>query len=159
VLLPFLLIGKGATVSTAGLALTLLFAGGAVGKLAFGWLARWTGMVGIIALAQTLTAAGMLAVLVLPLGAAMIVLPVLGVALNGVTTVIYGSVPSYAPPERRTHALSVFYTLSIGSAALAPPLSGLVADLVGIPNGVLVVALLTFATIPLAFFLKGESAS
>jgi MFS transporter, FSR family, fosmidomycin resistance protein len=158
VLLPFLLIGKGATVSTAGLALTLVFVGGAIGKLACGWVARWMGMVGLIALAQALTAAGIGAVLLLPLGAAMVVLPVLGVALNGVTTVIYGSVPSYAPPERRVHALSVFYTVSIGAAAMAPPLSGLVGDLLGIPNAVLVVAILTLGTIPLAFFLNGETA-
>ena len=157
VLLPFLLIGKGATISTAGLALTLVFIGGAAGKLACGWVARWMGMVGLIALAQALTAAGIVAVLLLPLGPAMVVLPVLGIALNGVTTVIYGSVPSYAPPERRAHALSVFYTLSIGSAALAPPLSGLVGDMVGIPNAVVVVSVLTLATIPLAFFLKADT--
>ena len=158
VLLPFLLIGKGATVTTAGLALTLVFIGGAIGKLACGWVARWMGMVGVIALAQALTAAGMLAVLPLPLGTAMVVLPVLGIALNGVTTVIYGSVPGYAPPERRAHALSVFYTLSIGAAAMAPPLSGLLGDLLGIRTAVLVVAILTLGTIPLAFFLKDETA-
>jgi MFS transporter, FSR family, fosmidomycin resistance protein len=84
---------------------------------------------------------------------------VLGIALNGVTTVIYGSVPSYAPPERRTHALSVFYTVAIGSGALAPPLSGLLGDLVGIPAAIVTIALLTLATIPLAFGLvRGPSA-
>jgi hypothetical protein len=53
---------------------------------------------------------------------------VAGVVLNGVTTVIYGSVPAYAAPERRTHALSVFYTIAIGAAAVAPPLSGFIGD-------------------------------
>jgi hypothetical protein len=38
-------------------------------------------------------------------------LPLIGIVLNGVTTVIYGSVPAYAAPERRTHALSLFYTI------------------------------------------------
>ncbi|HYS48847.1 MAG TPA: MFS transporter [Xanthobacteraceae bacterium] len=157
VLLPFLLIGKGATVVTAGLALTLVFAGGAAGKLACGWIARSVGMVATVAVAQALTAAGMFAVLLLPLSFALVLLPLLGVALNGVTTVIYGSVPNYAAPERRTHALSVFYTLAIGSAALAPPLSGLVGDLIGISGAVVVVSLLTAATIPLAFALKPPS--
>jgi len=68
-------------------------------------------------------------------------------------------VPSYAPPERRTHALSVFYTVTIGSAALAPPLSGLLGDLVGIPTAIITIALLTLATTPLAFGLvRGPSA-
>ncbi len=151
VLLPFLLIAKGAAVSTAGVALTLVFLGGAFGKLGCAWVARRLGTVATIVVAQALTAAGTVAVLALPLAFALVLLPVLGVALNGVTTVIYGSVPSYAPPERRTHALSVFYTVTIGSAALAPPISGLLGDLVGIPAAVVTIAVLTLATVPLAF--------
>jgi len=142
-----------------GVALTLVFLGGALGKLTCAWVARRLGIVATIVVAQTLTAAGSVAVLALPLSAALMLLPVLGIALNGVTTVIYGSVPSYAPPERRTHALSVFYTVTIGSAALAPPLSGLLGDLVGIPTAIITIALLTLATIPLAFGLvRGPSA-
>jgi predicted MFS family arabinose efflux permease len=81
----------------------------------------------------------------------------LGIALNGVTTVIYGSVPNYVAPERRTHALSVFYTVTIGSAALSPPLSGLVGDFIGIPSAIVVVALLTLASILLAFPLRNAA--
>jgi len=68
-------------------------------------------------------------------------------------------VPDYAAPDRRTHALSVFYTLAIGAAAVSPPLSGLLGDLIGISNAVIVVAVLTVATVPLAFALrKGKGA-
>jgi len=84
----------------------------------------------------------------------LIVLPFVGLVLNGVTTVIYGSVPSYAAPERRTHALSVFYTITIGAAAASPPAAGFIGDLIGIPGTVAVVSALTLATIPLAFLLK-----
>ena len=159
VLLPFLLIAKGAAVGTAGVALTLIFLGGAFGKLACAWVARRLGAVATIMTAQALTAVGILAVLVLPLSCALALLPLLGVALNGATTVTYGSVPSYAPPERRTHALSVFYTVTIGSAALAPPLSGYVGDLLGVPLAIVVIALMTLATVPLAFgLLEGQRA-
>jgi predicted MFS family arabinose efflux permease len=71
-----------------------------------------------------------------------------------VTTVIYGSVPSYAAPERRTHALSVFYTITIGSAAVSPPVAGFLGDLIGIPGTVVVVSALTLAAIPFAFLLE-----
>jgi MFS family permease len=154
VLLPFLLIAKGAAVTTAGVALTLIFVGGAVGKLACAWVARAIGTVATIVVAQALTAAGAFAVLFLPLFAALALLPLLGIALNGVTTVIYGSVPAHVAPERRTHALSVFYTVTIGSAALAPPVIGLVGDLIGVPRAIALVALLTIATIPPAFWLE-----
>lgn len=156
VCLPFLLIGKGAAVTTAGFALTLVFVGGAAGKLACGWVANWIGTVATIVVAQALTAAGMIAVLLLPLEFAIALLPLLGIVLNGVTTVIYGSVPIYSVPERRTHALSVFYTITIGSAAVAPPVAGLLSDQVGIASTVAIAAVLTAATIPLGFFLKGE---
>jgi MFS transporter, FSR family, fosmidomycin resistance protein len=154
VLLPFLLIEKGATVVTAGMALTLVFIGGAVGKFACGWIVRWIGLISTVVLAAVLSAAGVLAVMLLPLNLVLVVLPLLGIALNGVTTAIYGSVPNYAKPERRTHALSIFYTVTIGSAALSPPLSGLVGDLIGISSAIIVVSLLTLANIPLAFALK-----
>jgi len=154
VCLPFLLIGKGAAVTTAGFALTLLFIGGAAGKLACGWIGNWLSNVATIAICQTLTAAGIIAVLLLPLQLTLVVLPFVGVVLNGVTTVIYGSVPSYAAPERRTHALSVFYTITIGAAAISPPAGGFIGDHIGIPGTVVIVSALTLATIPLAFLLK-----
>jgi predicted MFS family arabinose efflux permease len=99
-------------------------------------------------------AAGIAAVLVLPLELILIALPLVGAVLNGVTTVIYGSVPAYAAPERRTRALSVFYTDTIGSAALAPPLAGFIGDFIDIPATVMIVSALTLATIPFAFLLK-----
>jgi MFS family permease len=155
VLLPFLLIGKGAAVTTAGFALTLVFVGGALGKLACGWVGKWIGTPATIVVSQALTAAGIIAVLYLPLAAAIVLLPFLGVMLNGVTTVIYGSVPEYSAPENRTRALSLFYTITIGSQAVAPPVSGLIGDSIGIHGTIIVIAVIALATIPLAFLLKG----
>jgi MFS family permease len=154
VCLPFLLIGKGAAVTTAGFALTLLFIGGAAGKLACGWIGNWLGNLATIVICQTLAAAGIVGVLLLPLQLTLVTLPFVGVVLNGVTTVIYGSVPAYAAPERRTHALSVFYTITIGAAAVSPPAAGSLGDLIGIPGTVIIVSALTLATIPFAFLLK-----
>jgi MFS family permease len=154
VCLPFLLIGKGAAVTTAGFALTLVFIGGAAGKLACGFIANWLGNRPTIVICQTLAAAGIAAMLTLPLELTLMALPLIGVVLNGVTTVIYGSVPTYAAPERRTHALSVFYTIAIGAAAVAPPFAGFIGDFIGIPATVMIVSALTLATIPFAFLLN-----
>jgi len=154
VCLPFLLIEKGAAVTTAGFALTLVFIGGAAGKLACGWIGNWLGNIATIAICQMLTAAGIVAVLLLPLQLTLAVLPFVGLVLNGVTTVIYGSVPNYVTLERRAHALSVFYTITIGAAALSPPVAGLIGDIIGIPGTVVIVSALTLITIPLAFLLS-----
>jgi MFS family permease len=158
VLLPFILIGKGASVSTAGFALTLVFVGGAAGKLALGWIGGWLGTVATICITKVLTAAGMFAILVLPLEVLFVLLPFFGIALNGVTTVTYGSVPVVVTPEQRTHAFSVFYTGTLGALAVAPAVSGLVSDLIGVPNALLVVAGLTIAAIPLALVLRSRIA-
>jgi len=154
VCLPFLLIEKGAAVTTAGFALTLVFIGGAAGKLACGWVGNWLGNLATIAICQTLTAAGIVVVLLLPLHLTLIILPFVGLVLNGVTTVIYGSVPNYAAPDRCTHLLSVFYTITIGAAAISPPIAGFFSDVIGLRGTVIIVSVLTLATIPLAFLLK-----
>jgi MFS transporter, FSR family, fosmidomycin resistance protein len=154
VLLPFLLIGKGAGVSTAGFALTLVFVGGAAGKLACGWLGKWMGAVPLICVTKLITAAGMAAVLVLPLEWTLVLLPLLGIALNGGTTVTYGSVPDLVTADERTRAFSIFYTGTIGAGAVAPAVTGAIGDLLGIEGALVVVAGLTLATIALALMLR-----
>ncbi len=76
--LPFLLIGKGATVQSVGLALMLVFMGGAVGKFACGALADRVGVIRTVVVTELVTGAGILFLLTLPLGACLVALPVLG---------------------------------------------------------------------------------
>jgi MFS family permease len=153
VLLPFILIGKGASVSTAGFALTLVFIGGAAGKLALGWIGGWLGTVATICITKLMTAIGMFLIVVLPIEFVFVLLPFFGIALNGVTTVTYGSVPLVVTAEQRTHAFSVFYTGTLLALALAPTASGFVSDIIGVPAALVVVAALTVAAIPLALVL------
>src|SRR5258707_236504 len=98
-----------------------LFAGGADGKVACAFIGARIGAIGTVWLTEGLTAIGILALMPLPLHAALVLLPLIGVALNGTSSVLYGSVPSLVVPQRRTRALSIFYTGTIGSGALAPP--------------------------------------
>src|SRR5262249_57944181 len=86
VCLPFLLMEKGAAVTTAGFALTLVFIGGAAGKLACGWVANWLGNLVTVAICQTLTAAGILVVLLLPLQLTLIILSFVPLVLTCLTT-------------------------------------------------------------------------
>src|SRR5262249_44412044 len=83
----------GASVTVAGFALTLVFIGGAFGKLACGWIADRFGIIATICITKALTAAGMLGVLVLPLPAALVLLPLFGIMLNGTSSATFGAVP------------------------------------------------------------------
>jgi MFS transporter, FSR family, fosmidomycin resistance protein len=152
--LPFVLTEKGASLQTVGLALTLVFAGGAAGKLACAFIGARIGAVATVWLTEGLTATGILALFPLPLDAALVLLPVVGIALNGTSSVLYGSVPDLAAPQWRTRALSIFYTGTIGSGAVAPVLFGHAGDALGVWQALVLVALLVLLTLPLAALLR-----
>jgi MFS transporter, FSR family, fosmidomycin resistance protein len=156
--LPFLLTAKGASLPTVGLALALVFVGGAAGKLVCAWIGARVGVVATVWLTEGLTAVGILALLPLPLELGLVLLPVIGVALNGTSSVLYGSVPLLVMPEQRTRAFSIFYTGTIGSGALAPILYGFAGDILGVPLALVLVAGLVLATLPLVLALKGRLA-
>jgi MFS transporter, FSR family, fosmidomycin resistance protein len=149
--LPFLLKSKGADLPIIGIALTLVFAGGAAGKLACGWLGAQLGVVKAAFITEGLTAAGILALLPLPLFAGLAVLPVIGMALNGTSSVLYGTVPELVTPASRQRAFSIFYTGGVGAGALAPVLYGLVSDFATVPTMMVLVAGIVLMTLPLAW--------
>jgi MFS family permease len=152
--LPFVLTAKGASLQTVGLALTLVFAGGAVGKLVCAFIGARIGAVATVWLTETVTAFGIIALLPLPLEAAMVLLPVVGIALNGTSSVLYGSVPALVEPQRRQRAFSIFYTGTIGAGAISPAIYGVLGDAVGVPTALTVVAAIVLVTLPITFILR-----
>ncbi len=154
--LPFLLTAKGASLPTIGLALTLVFAGGAVGKLVCAFIGARIGIIATVFLTEGLTAVAILALLPMPLQQGMFLLPVIGIALNGTSSVLYGSVPLFVTEEQRPHAFGIFYTGTVGSGALAPVLYGFAGDALGIPVTLAVVAVTALLTLPLALAIRPQ---
>jgi MFS family permease len=152
--LPFLLIAKGATVQTVGLALMLVFIGGAVGKFACGALADRVGVIRTVVVTELATGAGILLLLGLPLGAGLVALPLLGIALNGTSSVLYGSVADLVSSDRRARSYAVFYTLGIGASALSPFAYGLLSDWGGVRLTLTVVAIVVLLTLPFTLPLR-----
>jgi len=68
--------------------------------------------------------------------------------------VLYGSVPSLVAAQWRTRALSIFYTGTIGSGAIAPTLYGVVCDAFGVWTALTLVAVMVLFTLPLAALLR-----
>jgi MFS family permease len=149
--LPFLLRMKGGTLPLIGVALTLVFTGGAAGKLVCGWLGARLGVVRATWLTEGLTAVLILALLPVPLAVALPLLPAIGVVLNGTSSVLYGTVPELVAPERRQRAFGIFYTGGVGAGAVAPVLFGLASDLASVPRMMLLVAAVVLVTLPLAW--------
>ena len=148
--LPFILRAQGATTPMIGLALTLVFAGGAAGKLACGLLGAKFGVLRTVLLTEFATAAGIVLLDPLPLNAALASLVLIGVALNGTSSVLYGTVPELVAPDRREKAFSLFYTGTIGGGAIAPVFYGLIGDAIGPGRAILAVAAVCLLTLPLA---------
>jgi MFS family permease len=152
--LPFVLTAKGASLQTVGLALTLVFAGGAAGKLVCAFIGARIGVVATVWLTEAVTALGIVALLPLPLEAALVLLPIVGVALNGTSSVLYGSVPDLVEPARRQRAFSIFYTGTIGAGAISPAIYGLLGDGVGVTTALVVVASFVLVTLPITLVLR-----
>jgi predicted MFS family arabinose efflux permease len=151
--LPFILTAKGASLPMIGIALTLVFAGGAAGKLVCAFIGARIGATATVCLTEALTVVLILAILPLPLTAAIVILPLIGIVLNGTSSVLYGSVPDLVEPSKRTRAFGIFYTGTIGAGAIAPVLYGFAGDAFGLNGAVILVAVIVLTTIPLALIL------
>jgi MFS transporter, FSR family, fosmidomycin resistance protein len=152
--MPFILMAKGLGVGGVGLAFALVFAGGATGKFVCGVVADRVGVIRTVVITEAATTAFILAVVSAPLPIALAVLIPLGVALNGTSSVLYGTVADLVSSERRSRAYGLYYTVSVGASALAPTVWGLVGDAGGVPLALSLVAVVVLATIPLCFVLR-----
>jgi len=157
--LPFLLKAKGAPLTTVGLALSLVFIGGALGKAACGWLGARLGLLTTVVATEVGTTAAILAVLALPLAPSLALLPLLGVMLNGTSSVLYGTVPELVPAKRIERAFALFYTGTLGSSALAPVLYGRLGDAAGPVWATAAAALTALAVVPLMLLLSPRLAA
>jgi MFS family permease len=97
---------------------------------------------------------GILALFPLPLFDDLVLLPLMGIVLNGTSSVLYGSVPDLVPAHWRTRALSIFYTGVIGSGAISPVLFGRIGDTLGVLPALTCIAGFVLLTLPLAAFLR-----
>jgi FSR family fosmidomycin resistance protein-like MFS transporter len=154
IFLPFLMRDKGADLPTIGLSLSLLFAGGAAGKLVMGWIGARLGVVPSVVLTEVATTVLILLLLPLPLPAALALLPAVGLMLNGTSSVLYGTIPEFVSPERRTHAFAVFYTGGSVAGATGPFAFGLLGDAVGLATALTAVACVALTTVPMVWALR-----
>jgi MFS family permease len=152
--MPFILMSKGLGVGGVGLAFALVFVGGATGKFACGLMADRVGVIRTVVLTEIATTVLILTVVAAPLPLAMGVLVPLGIALNGTSSVLYGTVADLVSSQRRSRAYALYYSLTIGASALAPTVWGFVSDGAGVPPTLTLVSLVVLVTVPLCLVLR-----
>jgi FSR family fosmidomycin resistance protein-like MFS transporter len=152
--LPFLIHARGGSSATVGLGLALLFIGGALGKATCNWLGQYLGVIGSVIATELTTALLITATLFLPLTPMLAILPLLGIVLNGTSSLLYGTVPELAPGRDTGRAFAFFYTSVIGSGGLAPIAYGAMADHSSQTLGIVAAALTAALIAPLALALR-----
>lgn len=151
---PFVLIEKGAPTETVGFALALIFGGGALGKLVCGLVAERLGILRTVVTTELSTGIVLLAVLIAPLEIALATLPLLGVVLNGTSSVLYGTVGDFIDAERQARAFGLFYTCGIGAGVAAPFGFGVLSDNWSLEIAVCIMAAMVLLTFPFCLVLR-----
>jgi MFS family permease len=128
------------------------------GKLACGFLAERYGVARMIVLTEIATGCGILATLALPGATSFLLLPLIGVVLNGTSSVLYATVGDYVEQDRLPRAFGLIYTLGSLCGIAAPLGYGLLGDLRGVETSIAVIGIAIFLTVPLAALLKPAGA-
>ena len=154
VFLPFVMTAKDMSPAHVSTMLVLLFAGGAAGKFICGWLGERQGIVSLIWGTKGLTALLLgLSVLTPPIAMAPLMV-VLGIGLNGTSSVLYATVAEFVPPSRRARLYGVYYTTNEGGTVAAPLLFGVIADSFGLKIATVTMSLATAAILPASLALR-----
>jgi len=157
--IAFLLIERGLSAGWAASAVPLVFVGGMAGKLACGLLAERLGVVRMIVITEVATAGGIFAVLALPAGGAFLLLPLLGVVLQGTSSVLYATVGEFVEPDRLPRTFGFFYTIGSVCGIAAPLGYGLLGDRFGVGAAIATMGVVILLAIPLAALLKPRFAA
>jgi len=152
--LAFLMIAKGLPEGWAALSVPLILIGGMAGKLACGFLAERIGIIRTVVITEIATGCGILATLALPNLAAFALLPLIGIALNGTSSVLYATIGDLVDKARLPRAFGLFYTLGSACGIAAPLGYGVLGDRAGIETAIALVGSVVFLTVPLALMLR-----
>ena len=152
--IAFLLIAKGIPEGWAALAVPLILVGGMAGKLACGLLAEKLGIIRTIVVTEVATGLGILATLALPGIGVMLLLPLLGVVLQGTSSVLYATIGDLVDKERLPRVFGFFYTLGSICGIAAPLGYGLIGDVAGVRTTIGCVGVAVLLTVPLAILLR-----
>ncbi len=152
--LPFVLTGRGLSAAAIGTLFTLLFVGGAAGKLACGWLGDRVHALVIVWATKGLVAVLLVAFFTVPIWSLAPLVIVFGFGLNGTSSVLYDSVARFIPLKSRAKGYGVYYTLTQGASSLSPVLYGLVADAAGLSTAVWAMAAATALVLPASLALR-----
>ncbi|MCP5082131.1 MAG: MFS transporter [Alphaproteobacteria bacterium] len=157
VFVVFVVAEKGIATHLAAFAVVLTLIGGIFGKAGCGYLAQRIGVRSAFVLAQCATALGIVAVALGTPMAAFALLPVLGMFLQGSTSITYGAIADLISSNRQSRGFAMIYTVSSLSAIVGPTVFGVLSDYSGLGTAMLAMAAVSLLAIPPSLLLKARS--
>lgn len=153
--IPFVLVDKGFDAAAISALFAVIFAGGAAGKFACGWLTDRSGVIAVIVVTELATAGALLGLTMSTWWLTIPLVAIFGFALNGTSSALNVAVARLVPPELRGKGYGIYFTAVLVSSAGAPLAYGLLADATTITTIFLVMTVLTVAVIPAILPIRG----
>jgi MFS family permease len=105
-----------------------------------------------------LTSAGILSLIWSPSSFTWFILPLVGIVLNGTSSVLYATVAEIIAPSARSRGYGLYYAITLGSGAISPMIYGLFTDSFGLSFTLIAIALIVLLTLPLTRYLSAPKA-
>lgn len=152
--LAFLMLEKQVPAGLAAFAVVLTLAGGIFGKFGCGFLADRIGVRSSLVIVECLTAAGIVAILLSPTLLAYVLLPVLGMVLQGSSSITYATVSDLVRADRQSRGFAAIYTIASAASIAGPIVFGVVGDRFGLTPAMLTMAVVVLLPLPLSALLR-----
>jgi MFS family permease len=154
--IALILIDKGVNAGAASFGVVLTLAGGACGKFAGGYLAAGMGDRIAFLFIQLLTVAGLLCVIYFPADTLMFTLPLIGLFVQGSSTISYGAVADCCDADQSARAYSLVYTMASVGSVIGPLTLGVVADRIHLNALVIMLMMVTLLSLTVLSTLSGR---
>ena len=154
VFITFVMIEKQVSSGLIAFAVAATLSGGVCGKIAGGILAARIGVIRSIVLFELLTAIGIMLVFYAPGDIPFFLLPLVGIFLQGSSSITYGTVSNLVNTKQQSRGFSIIYTIANSASFVGPAIFGLIIDFLGFKVLMMIMATLVLVTLPLCYLLK-----
>ncbi len=154
VFITFVMLEKQVSTGMVAFAVPATLSGGIFGKYVGGVLAARIGIIRSIVFFELLTAIGILLVIFVQRDISFFLLPLVGVFLQGSSSITYGTVSNLVHKNQQSRGFSIIYTIASSASFIGPAIFGLIIDLRGFKVMMTIMAMMTLFTLPLCYLLK-----
>ena len=108
----------------------------------------------MIVITELATGIGILATVAVPAVAAFILLPLIGIVLQGTSSVLYATIGDLVEKDKLPRAFGLFYTLGSICGIAAPLGYGFLGDRAGVDSAIGAIGIAVLLTLPLCLLLR-----